>query len=369
MSLALYRKYRPKNFSEVIGQEHIVKTLTNALSMDKISHAYLFSGPRGTGKTTLGRLLAKSLNCLKRNGAAGEFEPCNNCASCQQINEGRPLDLIEIDAASHTGVDNVRENIIEASRYVPYGEHYKIYLIDEVHMLSKGAFNALLKTLEEPPRHVVFILATTEISKVPATILSRVQRFDFRKLKVPELVLRLNLIAEKEKIEVEPKAVNYLAVLADGSMRDAESLLDQIMSLGESPITFKAVEEFLGTVGFNTAARFIEFIVQKDIPGAVNFLNKIVLEGKDLQEFSKTLLNYLRKLMILKIDSSLSSLIDTDITVEQLETLKVQAAKIPEGLLPKALQIYLRAQNEIKYSPIATLPLEIATVELLNLKT
>ncbi|MDP1629512.1 MAG: DNA polymerase III subunit gamma/tau, partial [bacterium] len=270
MSLALYRKYRPKTFAEIIGQEHIVRTLTNALSMGKISHAYLFSGPRGTGKTTMARLLAKSLNCLKRNGAAGEFEPCNDCESCKQINEGRPLDLIEIDAASHTGVDNVRENIIEASRYVPYGEHYKIYLIDEVHMLSKGAFNALLKTLEEPPKHVVFIMATTEISKVPATILSRVQRFDFRKLKVLELVGRLNLIAKKEGVDIEPKAVNYLAVLADGSTRDAESLLDQIMALGESPITLKISEEFLGAVDFNTAGRFAEFIVQKDAAGAVN---------------------------------------------------------------------------------------------------
>lgn len=364
MSLALYRKYRPKTFAEIIGQEHVVQTLTNAVAAGKNSHAYLFSGPRGTGKTTIARLLAKSLNCTARK--SGNAEPCNECDSCRQINEGRAIDLVEIDAASHTGVDNVRENIIEASKYVPYGEHFKIYLIDEVHMLSKGAFNALLKTLEEPPKHVVFILATTEISKVPATILSRVQRFDFRKLKVPELVSRLDLIAKKEKIKIEPQVLNYLAMLAEGSTRDAESLLDQVMALGEEPITLKSVEEFLGAVDFETGSRFVDFIAEKNLASAIGFLSDISGQGKDIQEFSKMLLNYFRKLMILKIDPGLAGIIEGDLTAEQLEILKKQAVKFSTETLSQALRLYLAAQNEIRYSPIAVMPLEIATVELLK---
>lgn len=365
MSLALYRKYRPKTFAEIIGQEHVVRTLTNAIAVGKTSHAYLFSGPRGTGKTTIARLLAKSLNCTgKKNGNA---EPCNECDSCRQINEGRALDLIEIDAASHTGVDNVRENIIEASKYVPYGERFKIYLIDEVHMLSKGAFNALLKTLEEPPKHVVFILATTEISKVPATILSRVQRFDFRKLKISEIADRLDFIAKKEKIKIEPRALNYLAALADGSTRDAESLFDQVIALGEEPITLKIIEEFLGTIDFETASRFIDFIAEKKLSEAIKFLSEINRQGKDIQEFSKMLLNYFRKLMILKIDPTLCGIIEADLTAEQLEILKNQAAKFSSETINKALHLYLSAQNEIKYSPIAVMPLEIVTLELLKI--
>lgn len=364
MSLALYRKYRPKTFLEIVGQEHVVQTLINAIAAGKTSHAYLFSGPRGTGKTTIARLLAKSLNCAGRK--PGNAEPCNECDSCKQINEGRALDLIEIDAASHTGVDNVRENIIEASKYVPYGEHYKIYLIDEVHMLSKGAFNALLKTIEEPPSHIVFILATTEISKVPATILSRVQRFDFRKLKISELVSRLDFIARKEKVKIEPQALNYLAMLAEGSIRDAESLLDQVMALGEEPITLKSVEEFLGAVDFETGNHFVDFIAKKNLAGAIEFLNEISKQGKDMQEFSKMLLNYFRKLMILKIDPALCGIIEADMTSEQLEILKSQVAMLPAETISRALRLYLSAQNEMKYSPIAVMPLEIATVELLK---
>jgi DNA polymerase-3 subunit gamma/tau len=365
LSLALYRKYRPKTFAEIVGQEHIVQTLTNAIAAGKTSHAYLFSGPRGTGKTTIARLLAKSLNCTGKK--PGEAEPCNECDSCKQINEGRALDLIEIDAASHTGVDNVRENIIEASKYVPYGEHFKIYLIDETHMLSKGAFNALLKTVEEPPKHVVFILATTEISKVPATILSRVQRFDFRKLKVSELAGRLAFISRQEKVKIEAQALNYLAMLAEGSTRDAESLLDQVMALGEEPITLKSIEEFLGAVDFEAGSRFVDFVAEKNLAGAVGFLNEVSGQGKDMQEFSKMLLNYFRKLMILKIDASLSGIIEADLTAEQLEILKNQAAKFPAETIDRALRLYLGAQNEIKYSPITVMPLEIATVELLKI--
>jgi len=225
MAWVLYRKYRPQKFSEFVGQEHIVKTLTNAISSGLISHAYLFYGPRGSGKTTIARLFAKAVNCQNRKG--GDFEPCNQCFSCKEISEGRAVDLIEIDAASHRGIDEIRD-LREGIKFAPTRLKYKVFIIDEAHQLTKEAANALLKTLEEPPSHAIFILATTEIHKMIPTIISRCQRFDFRKLTVPEILKKLEIICQKEKIKIEKVALELIAQNAQGSMRDAESLLDQV---------------------------------------------------------------------------------------------------------------------------------------------
>ena len=227
MNLALYRKYRPKTFAEIVGQEYIVKILTNAIASGMISHAYLFTGPRGVGKTTLARLLAKAVNCQNRK--EGEYEPCNQCESCQEINQGNSIDLIEIDAASNRGIDDIRE-LKNGIRFVPSKSKYKVFIIDECHQLSKDANNALLKTLEEPPSHAIFVLATTEIYKMLPTIISRCQRFDFRKLRIEEIVKRLETILKKEKIEYEEPALFLIAREATGSIRDAESLLDKVIS-------------------------------------------------------------------------------------------------------------------------------------------
>ncbi|MFH1714260.1 MAG: DNA polymerase III subunit gamma/tau, partial [Candidatus Nealsonbacteria bacterium] len=227
MTLVLYRKYRPKTFSEIVGQEHVVQTLTNALSLGLISHAYLFSGPRGSGKTTIARLLAKSLNCQNRK--EGSFEPCNKCDSCLEIMENRSMDLIEIDAASHRGIDEMKE-LIEGIKFSPSKSKYKVFIIDESHQLTKEAANALLKTLEEPPSHAVFILATTEIHKMIPTIISRCQRFDFRKLTLSEIVRRLEYVAKKEKTKIEKPALELIALNSGGAVRDAEGLLDQVLT-------------------------------------------------------------------------------------------------------------------------------------------
>ena len=224
-NLVLYRKYRPQTFAEIIGQEHVVQTLTNAISSGMISHAYLFAGPRGSGKTTIARLLAKAVNCENRKG----FEPCNQCSSCLEISAGRALDLIEIDAASHRGIDEMRE-LRDGIRFIPTKSKYKVFIIDECHQLTKEAANALLKTLEEPPGHAIFILATTEIHKMIPTIISRCQRFDFRKLTLPEIIKRLEIVSGKEKARIEKPALELIAINSGGSIRDAESLLDQVLT-------------------------------------------------------------------------------------------------------------------------------------------
>src|SRR5665647_694550 len=289
MSQALYRKYRPLTFSDVIGQQHIVQTLSNSIKNGRIGHAYLFTGPRGTGKTTIARIFARIVNCQNPDGS----NPCLKCEVCKSITEGRSLDIFEIDAASNTGVDNIRE-LRENVKFPPSIAKYKVYIIDEVHMLSAGAFNALLKTLEEPPAHVIFILATTEIHKVPETIISRCQRFDFARLPVDNIVKKLSLIAKSEKIEIEKDALEMIAIASEGGMRDAESLLSQVMSLENKKITAKEVEEILGTSQRQSLETLIGQILAKDTTGAIELINKLSQDGYDLDVFNKSLLNYLR---------------------------------------------------------------------------
>jgi DNA polymerase-3 subunit gamma/tau len=366
MPLVLYRKYRPQIFAEIIGQEHVVKTLSNAISSGMISHAYLFSGPRGCGKTTIARLLSKAVNCQNRK--EGQFEPCNQCSSCREINEGRALDLIEIDAASHRGIDEIRE-LREGIRFVPTKSKYKVFIIDEAHQLTKEAFNALLKTLEEPPAYAIFILATTEIHKMISTIVSRCQRFDFRKLTLPEIIKRLEFIAEKEKVKIQKPALELIALNSTGSLRDAESLLDQALtfaSASKGELKAEDIKELLGLVEIELVSKFTDFLCQKKSMEAVNFLNEITEKGLDLQEFSKSLISYLRQALILRLigeAGETNNPIITGLTKEELAKLQTQSAVFKESELQRIINLFLEAQNKMRYSPIPQLPLELAIIE------
>jgi len=374
MSLVLYRKYRPKTFSEVSGQNHIVQTLISAISSGKISHAYLFAGPRGTGKTTIARLLAKAVNCEKnirvdprinqRKSASTFYEPCNKCQSCVEFTEGRALDLIEIDAASNRGIDEIRE-LRDGIRFSPSRSKYKVFIIDEVHMLTTPAFNALLKTLEEPPAHAIFVLATTEVHKVLPTIISRTQRFDFKKLSLAEIVSRLNLILKKEGIKPEKGALELIAINADGSMRDAESMLGQVITYAnqDKKITVEEARQVLGIVDINLVMKFTDILIEKDISGALTFINKLLDQGHDLIQFTNSLVNYFRKLLFIKIDKNLSSLVGEELTKEQLSVVLKQAETFSLENLSKIVQLFIDAHREIKYSSLPQIPLELAVVE------
>jgi len=366
-NLVLYRKYRPKTFAEITGQEHVVKTLTNALLSDTVSHAYLFSGPRGSGKTSIARLLAKSINCEERKEK--ESEPCNKCSSCVEINELRAIDLIEIDAASHTGVDDIRE-LREGIKFTPAKSKYKVFIIDECHQLSRGAANALLKILEEPPAHAIFILATTEAHKMIPTIASRCQRFDFRRLTLPEIISRLEMLAKKEKASIEKPALELIALNSGGAIRDAESLLDQVLTfsgtLGQAGvIKAENIQELLGMVDVKIMGDFFELLCQKKCGEAIEFLNKILEKGKDIQEFTKAFVRYLRQGLILKIGLASSN---TGLTKEEEERLRTQVATFEEADFRRILKLFLEAENRMKYSSIPQLPLELAIVEALKLE-
>lgn len=364
MNLVLYRKYRPQTFSEIIGQEHIVRTLTNAISSDMISHAYLFSGPRGSGKTSIARLLAKAVNCENLQG----FEPCNKCSSCLETMEGRSMDLIEIDAASHRGIDEIRE-LIDGIRFAPVKSKSKVFIIDECHQLSKEAANALLKTLEEPPSHAIFVLATTEIHKMISTIISRCQRFDFRKLTLPEIIKRLEIISKKEKAKIERAALELIALNSGGSLRDGESLLDQALTFSgtlgrEGEIKAEDIKDLLGLVEINLVSQFTDFITEKKAAEAINFLNELIERGSDLQEFAKTLINYLRQGLILKITGAEErNPIISGLTKEEFQKLEKQAANFKENELRNILNLFLEAENKMRFSPIPQLPLELAIIE------
>jgi DNA polymerase-3 subunit gamma/tau len=363
-NLVIYRKYRPQAFSEVVGQSHVVQTLIGAIGSGKISHAYLFAGCRGTGKTTIARLLAKAINCEHRK----DHEPCNRCSSCMEFSEGRAFDLIEIDAASRTGVDDVRE-LLDIVRTSPSRSKYKVFIIDEVHMLSKSAFNALLKTLEEPPAHAVFILATTEVHKVLPTILSRTQRFDFKKLTLAEILKRLELIVKKEGVKTEKGALELIAINADGSMRDAESMLGQVITFAgqDKAITLQEVRGVLGIVDINLVMKFTDILITKDLSSALTFVNKLVDEGHDLTQFTKSLINYWRKLLLVKVDRNLSFLVGEELTKEQLGVILKQSESFSLENLSKIIQLFIEAGREIKYSSLPQIPLELAVIEVVKL--
>lgn len=361
----LYRKYRPQSFAEIIGQEHVVKTLTNSILGKNISHAYLFCGSRGSGKTTIARLFAKAINCEKVDG----FEPCNKCSSCLEITAGRSMDFVEIDAASHRGIDDIKE-LRDGLKFAPVKSKYKIFIIDECHQLSKDAANALLKTLEEPPAHAIFILATTEAHKMIATIISRCQRFDFKKLQIPEIIKKLEFISKKENVKFDSSALSLIALNSRGSFRDAESLLDECMSFsGEGgEIKTQDIKELLGIVEAGQIAKFVDLLLAKNTKEAIASLNAMADEGVDLPEFTKTLVFYLRQALLLKIDSNFLTAQNSGLSNEELEKMKTQIVNLSEKDVQNMLETFIDAENKMKYSAIIQLPLELAVLDISNLK-
>ncbi len=360
-NIVLYRKYRPQGFDEIIGQEHIVKTLQNSITSGSIAHAYLFCGPRGSGKTTMARILAKAINCQKPKNA----EPCNTCASCVEIVASKSIDLIEIDAASHTGVDDVR-TLIDGLKFVPVKSKYKIFIIDECHQLSKSAANALLKTLEEPPAHVIFILATTEAHKMIPTILSRCQRFDFKRLQVTQIIKKLEFILKKEGIKFEPAVLPLIALNARGSFRDAESLLDKCINFTaqDKLITVKEIKDLLGIVEVAQISNFVDSIMRQDAKTAIEYINAMADEGVDLQEFAKTLVFYVRQALLLKINPEFLHNANSGLSDEEMEKIKTQIINLGEKDIQKMLEVFIDAENKMKYASILQLPLELAVVDL-----
>ncbi len=360
----LYQKYRPSNFTEIVNQNHIKITLQNEIETGDIAHAYLFCGPRGTGKTTMARVLAKALNCENRK--EGESEPCSNCISCQQITVGTSLDIVEIDAASHTGVDNVRENIIANARIAISGDKYKVFIIDEVHMLSISAFNALLKILEEPPQQVIFILATTEVHKLPTTIISRCQRFDFKRIAVADIVKKLEYISQKEEVTVEQNILETIARHSDGHMRDAESLFGQIISISGKDVTQEKAELVIPQSHLQAVIGFIEFLSNKDAAGAVSLINKLIDEGIDLKNFTTDVIETLRKMLLFTVSPQLATKFATDLGNNMEDKMQPLADKIGTNKLVTIINSLIQAEQELKNSFITQLPLEIATVSLCN---
>ncbi len=355
---ALYRKFRPDEFGEVKGQNHIVTTLKNQLKAERIGHAYLFCGTRGTGKTTIAKIFAKAVNC--ENPVDGS--PCNECATCKAIAAGNSMNVIEIDAASNNGVDNIRE-IRDEVQYSPAEGKYRVYIIDEVHMLSIGAFNALLKTLEEPPSYVIFILATTEAHKIPVTIMSRCQRYDFKRITVDTITDRLTDLVGRENIEVEDKALRYIAKTADGAMRDALSLLDQCISfyLGQK-LTYENVLEVLGAVDTEVFSDMLRLIIAGDTMGCVNKLDDIIIMGRDLTQFITDFTWYLRNLMLVKSASDATDMLD--MSAERLEAIKQEADMVELETLMRYIRVMSELANQIRYATGKRVLVEVAFIKL-----
>jgi DNA polymerase-3 subunit gamma/tau len=355
MSQALYRKWRPQTFDQIVGQEHVTQTLRNALASGWVRHAYLFAGLRGTGKTTMARLVAKAVNCLDEDPAC---RPCNTCSICQAINEGRFLDLIEIDAASHTSVDDVRE-LRDKIGFRPNEGRYKVYIIDEVHRFSGSAFDALLKTIEEPPEHALFILATTEIHKVPATILSRCQRFDFRRIPVQQITQRLKTLAEAEKIAADVEALMLIARSATGSLRDAESLLDQLAAANVDGITVERVQQTLGTIDVELVTNLVHSLVERDVARGLALIDRALDQGADLRQFARQIVDHLRSLLLIQLHGA--GLIDA--SAEAIEALEAQSERLSTRVLVQAIKRFSEAEAELRGGWQPQLPLELALVE------
>lgn len=360
MPTAIYQKYRPKTWSELTGQNHIKTTLEHEIIRGQIAHAYLFVGPRGIGKTTAARLLAKSVNCPKRKKESAE--PCNACEVCGRIQAGRSFDIIEIDAASHTGVDHVREYILESAEVHAGHGPYRVFIIDEVHMLSTAAFNAMLKILEEPPPHVIFVLATTEVHKVPATIISRCQRFDFKKIPASDIYRRLRNIVQAEAASVDDEVLKIIAEHADGSLRDAESVLGQVLSLGGKKITVDEASLVIPRSNLKEAATLIEHILNNDAGQALILANSLVEQGVSVSVFMQDIIIWLRNMLLAKVGERLDLFSQTTLGELQNRLLK-DCANVPIDKLQKLIDIFLRRRQRLSESPLPQLPLELAIVE------
>lgn len=355
---ALYRKFRPQEFEDVKGQDHIVTTLKNQIKADRIGHAYLFCGTRGTGKTTVAKIFAKAVNCEQPIDGS----PCGECAICKAIANGSSMNVIEIDAASNNGVDNIRQ-IREEVTYRPTEGKFKVYIIDEVHMLSAGAFNALLKTLEEPPAYVIFILATTEAHKIPITILSRCQRYDFHRISIDTIAGRLMDLMQEEQVDVEERAIRYVAKAGDGSMRDALSLLDQCIAfhLGET-LTYENVLEVLGAVDTEIFSQLLRQIIHKDITGAIGTLDTLVDEGREMGQMVNDFTWYLRNLLLLQSSDDMEDVLD--MSREHLNALKEETEMVKPEVLMRYIRIFSELGNQIKYATQKRILIEIAIIKL-----
>ncbi len=355
---ALYRKFRPDTFLDVKGQEHIVTTLKNQLRANRIGHAYLFTGTRGTGKTTVAKIFARTVNCEKPT----EDGPCGECRICRAIAANASMNVIEIDAASNNGVDNIREIVDEVSYSPPEGK-YKVYIIDEVHMLSIGAFNALLKTLEEPPSYVIFILATTEVHKLPITILSRCQRYDFKRISIDTIADRMQELVRAENVQVEEKALRYIAKTADGSMRDALSLLDQCIAfhLGKE-LTYEKVLDVLGAVDTEVFSNLLRNILDREVLGCVKLLEEIVMQGRELTQFVTDFTWYLRNLMLVQASDRLEEVID--MSADNLKRLKEEADMAEKERIIRFIRIFSELSGQIRYAMQKRILVEVALIKL-----
>ena len=357
MSQALYRKWRPRLWDQVVGQEHVVQTLQNAIRGGRVGHAYLFAGPRGTGKTTSARLLAKAVNCLAEDL---QKRPCDHCANCQGVNEGRFLDLIEIDAATNTSVDDVRD-LRDKINFSPSLGRFKVYIIDEVHMLSTAAFNALLKTLEEPPPHAIFILATTEVHKIPATVLSRCQRHEFRRIPMHLIVSHLKQLAEQEEIKVSDDALTLIARQATGAMRDAISLLDQLASSGGS-ITLEMAQTVLGTATNQLVVELVDSVIQRDPASGLERIHSALDSGSDPRQFTRQVVDYLRNLLLVRLGNA----DQVDATAEQRTLMAKQAQAFQQEHLLETLKFFNAAASEMRSGWQPGLPLELALAHAIS---
>lgn len=357
---ALYRLYRPSNFEDLVGQQHIKRSLKNALQRQKFAHAYLFTGPRGTGKTSTAKLIGKAVNCLspKENG-----EPCNECANCKAVAEGTMSDIVEIDAASNNGVDEIR-NIREQVHFAPSQGKYKVYIIDEVHMLSMGAFNALLKTLEEPPAHIIFILATTEPHKIPMTIISRCQRFDFRRIAPSAIVERMKYIVKGQNLQVDDEALQLIASIAQGGMRDALSLLDQSISYATEKVTVEDVTTIVGKTSIRFIGNVVELIEKSDISAVIEQVDEIIEQGKEPEYFIEDLIGYYRDLLLYKTTQNPTHL-NTAVVDDQFKAL---ANHLPQSTIQSIITELLECQTALKWTKQAKTTIEVTLVKLIDLK-